>query len=231
MNIFRWAIIFIILLMVSAVVFADDNGVLVKTRIVMNVPASIKLKVLEEKIKYLVDERTDKYNEYKGIMPDEIPNVPSEAKDTQSAATINFDDAIYAVRAYTRSSFLGNSDNQVYILTIYPYTGGYRVYLYTYFRSVTNFIGAMFNSSTKLDEGFINTVKARDILLMEIPQITIYRQSPDLLKKYALVNGEVVKITPAKMIESVPESNIHIESKVEILSDKKFESVPVQTMK
>lgn len=221
MNIFRGIIIFILLLVVSAAVFADDNGVLVKTRVVMNVPASIKLKVLEEKIKYLVDERTDKYNEYKGIMPDEIPDVPREAKDTQSAATINFDDAVYAVRAYTRSSFLGNSDNQVYILTIYPYTGGYRIYLYTYFRSVTNFLGAMFSSSTKLDEGFINTVKARDILLAEIPQITIYRQSPDILKQYALVDGEVIKITPAKMIESIPESTL----KFEVVQNKKAESV------
>ncbi len=229
MNMFRGFVIFILLLIVSIAVFADDNGVLIKTRIVMNVPASIKLNILEEKIKYLVDERTDKYNEYKGVMPDEIPDAPSEAKDTQSAATINFDDAVYAVRAYTRSSFLGNSDNQVYILTIYTYTGGYRIYLYTYFRSVSNFIGAMFSSSAKLDEGFINIVKARDMLLKEIPQITVYRQSPDLLKQYALVNGEVIKTTPPKMIESMPESSVRIESKTEILQNKKVESA--QTMK
>lgn len=225
MNIFRVIVSVTLLLIISVTVFADDNGVLVKTRIVMNVPASIKLKVLEEKIKYLVDKRTDKYNEYKGIMPDEISDAPGEAKDTQSAATINFDDAVYAVRAYTRSSFLGNSDNQVYVLTIYPYTSGYRIYLYTYFRSVTNFLGAMFSSTTKLDEGFINTVKARDILLAEIPQITIYRQSPDLLKQYALINGEVINITLAGMLESVPETSIQIESKAEILQNKKVESM------
>lgn len=225
MNIFRVIVSITLLLIISVTVFADGNGVLVKTRIVMNVPASIKLKVLEEKIKYLVDRRTDKYNEYKGIMPDEIPNTPGEAKDTQSAATINFDDAVYAVRAYTRSSFLGNSDNQVYVLTIYPYTSGYRIYLYTYFRSVTNFLGAMFSSTTKLDEGFINTVKARDILLAEIPQITIYRQSPDLLEQYALINGEVINITLARMQESVSETSIYIESKAEILQNKKVESM------
>lgn len=79
MNMFRAVVIFSLLLIASVAVFADDNGVLIKTRIVMNVPASMKLKFLEDKIKYLVDQRTDKYNEYKGIMPDEITDVPSEA--------------------------------------------------------------------------------------------------------------------------------------------------------
>ncbi len=186
----------------STTALADDNGVLVKTRIVMNIPSSVKLKVIEDKIKQLVDERTDKYNEYRGIMPDDIPVTPAEAKDTQSAATLNFDDALYAVRAYTHSSFMGNSDSQVYILTIYPYVGGYRLYLYTYFRAVTNFLGEMFSSSSSLSTGFVNTIKARDVLLAELPNISIYRQSPEILKQYAYVDDQIIKVVPHMPVES-----------------------------
>lgn len=194
--------VYFMIIISSTTALADDNGVLVKTRIVMNIPSSVKLKVIEDKIKQLVDERTDKYNEYRGIMPDDIPVTPAEAKDTQSAATLNFDDALYAVRAYTHSSFMGNSDSQVYILTIYPYVGGYRLYLYTYFRAVTNFLGEMFSSSSSLSTGFVNTIKARDVLLAELPNISIYRQSPEILKQYAYVDDQIIKVVPHMPVES-----------------------------
>lgn len=220
MKILKKIVVYFMIIVSSTTALADDNGVLVKTRIVMNIPSSVKLKVVEDKIKQLVDERTDKYNEYRGIMPDEVPVTPAEAKDIQSAATLNFDDALYAVRAYTHSSFMGNSDSQVYILTIYPYEGGYRLYLYTYFRAVTNFLGEMFSSNSSLSTGFVNTIKARDVLLAELPNISIYRQSPEILKQYAYVDDQVIKVIPHASVESKPQ----IESMLKNGSALKVES-------
>ena len=227
---FRKIMVCGLLCVFSTIVLADNNGVLVKTRIVMNVPSSIKLSTLEETIKKLVAKRTDKYSEYKGTMPDEIPTVPVEAKEAQSAATIDFSDSLYAVRAYSLSSFWGNSDAQVYILTIYPYIGGYRLYLYTYFRSKSNFlgdiggaIGDVFSSDADLDEGFINTIKSRDILIQNIPQLTVYRQSPSVLKHYAFVDGKVIPVIPPLVVESA----ILVESSPKVESAVKSESAPV----
>lgn len=203
---------------------AENNNALMKTRITFNIPLSVKLSIIESTLNHIADKYSDKFSEYKGIMPDEVPDTPAEALDTHSAATINFDSSLYAIRAYTYSTWFGNSYAQVYIVALYPYKDGYRLYLYTYFKTKNNLLGqiggALLNSMSdiSLDTGFIDTIHARDSILKEIPQIKLYRQSPEVLEEYRYDFDihKIVKIAPTTL---TTESTIKTESIVQIESN------------
>ncbi len=228
MNLYKTSLVAFILCVFSFnVVATENNNALVKTRITFNIPSSVKLATIEATLKDIADKYSDKFSEYKGIMPDDIPDQPEEALETHSAATINFDKSLYAIRAYTHSTWFGNTYAQVYITTLYPYEGGYRLYLYTYFKTQQNILGQLGGalvdsmSDITLDTGFSDTIKARDWILKEIPQIQIYRQSPAILAEYNYDYNarKIVKVVPVVIPLAIKvESTVQIESSVKEFS-------------
>lgn len=192
-------VLFILLTLSSFSAFAasENDGVLVRARVVYDVPESVELSAIQQSLKSVASKYADKFSEFKGVLPDDLPAVAAEAKNTQTAATVDFDDSVYAIRAYKTSSFLGGSYAQVYITTVYVYEGGYKVYLYTYFKTQYNFLGSIGRAiadaamDISIDSGFEDTIIARDVILHTIPDAKIYRQSPAILSEYVYKDKKI----------------------------------------
>lgn len=199
----------------SSLAFADnDNDSLIRTRIVFDVPQNVDVKQLELNLKDALNDYSDKLNDYKGFMPDDLPAEPSEAQKWQTASEINYDDALYALRGYYLFRMFGNSDAQVFIATIYPHINGYRVYLYTYFRASYNFLGMLASftkdqvGGTGLNAGFERTIKIRDSFMIHQKNAKLYRQSPEIMAQFSSVYtdgiGSVYKLDPIQHLEFMP---------------------------
>jgi hypothetical protein len=180
-----------------------------QARIIFNVPKNLEPEKVVQALRGAFNHRCSDIKEYENLMPEELPEKPEHPTRNQSLfkgglinsltagnpsfemMKVNTSNAYYTITGKSQTKDIANSIESHFKGAIYPYTNGYKVYIYQFYKEgAKGLLGhiskAMAEKMVGQDTQLLYIAQVRDKFLELLPQAKILNQSPNKLKKVVL---------------------------------------------
>ena len=172
-----------------------------KARVIFNVPSSTSAEQVKKALYSSISTRVSDVKDNENFMPEQLPASPQSPKqnnrfgnlsalagNSPQFAMLKLDtsNAYYTVQGVRSMKMTFNSRDEVYKGAIYPYQGGYKVYIYQFYQegksAIVGKLAEKALESVAGKQGFLPyMVEVRNKFKQLLPSATIVSQSPSQL--------------------------------------------------